>query len=239
VGPVTYDGDQLTRVLGTLAFDLQGHSDVESTLRFIVDGAVRLVPGARWAGISMINGGTIEARVPSAPVVETLDELQSTLNDGPCVEALSEHRTVLIDDMRTEQRWPLFAAAARDAGVASILSFQLFVRKNNFGALNLYASEPSIFGEESHLVGSVLAQHASVAMAASTTDRQLHAAIDSRDLIGQAKGLLMQRNGVTGQQAFKMLISVSQDQNMKLVEVARWLVETHEASSVPPPNSRP
>lgn len=234
---MSYDSDELTRVLGELAFDLQDHADVESTLRFIVDSAVRLVPGARWAGISMINGHTIEARVPSDPLVEHLDELQSTLNDGPCVEALSQHHTVLIDDMSSEQRWPRFAAAARTAGVASILSFQLFVRRNNFGALNLYAGEASIFREESHLIGSVLAQHASVAMAASTTDRQLHAAIDSRDLIGQAKGLLMQRNGVTGLHAFKMLLSVSQDQNMKLVEVARWLVETHEANALPPPDS--
>ena len=232
------DNDDLTRVLGTLAFDLQDQPDVEDTLEFIVAGAVRLVPGARWAGISMINGRTIEARVPSHPLVKTLDEMQSTLNEGPCVEALREHHTVLIDDMASDRRWPKFTAAAHEAGVGSILSFQLHVRKNNFGALNLYGSEPSVFDDESQFIGSVLAQHASVAMAASASARQLHAAIDSRDLIGQAKGLLMQRNGVTGLHAFKMILSVSQDKNIKLVDVARWLVETHDASAVPAPEPR-
>ena len=233
-----HDNDDLTRVLGTLAFDLQDQANVEDTLEFIVAGAIRLVPGARWAGISMINGHTIEARVPSHPLVKTLDEMQSTFNEGPCVETLREHHTVLIDDVASDRRWPRFTAAAHEAGVGSILSFQLHVRKNNFGALNLYGSEPFIFDVESQFIGRVLAQHASVAMAASTLDSQFHAAIDRRDLIGQAKGLLMERNGVTGLQAFKMLVSASQDNNVKLVDVARWLVETHDASAVSAPEPR-
>ena len=229
--------DGLTSLLGELAFDLQDRSDPESTLRFIVEGAVRLVPGANWAGISMINGCRVDARVPSDPLVAILDQLQSELNEGPCVEALRQHHTVRIDDMTTDPRWSRFTAAARRLGVASSLSFQLFVRKSNFGALNLYADQPFVFDEESQFVGSVLAQHASVAMAASEADGHWRTAIDSRDLIGQAKGLLMQRNGVTGLHAFTMLVTVSQQQNMKLVDVARWLVERHNSSAISAPRS--
>lgn len=97
------------------------------------------------------------------------------------------------------------------------------------GALNLYGGETNVFGDDSHLMGIVFAQHASVALAGASTESQFHRALDSRDVIGQAKGLLMQRNGVTGLHAFKMLVSASQETHEKLVDVARWLVDTHES----------
>jgi GAF domain-containing protein len=230
------DREELVRLLGRLAFDMQGLPDAESTLTLIVEGAVRLVPGARWAGISEITGKAVQARVPSDPIVATLDALQSELDEGPCVSALREHHTVLIDDMTAESRFPRFAAAALELGVRSMLSFQLFVRRENLGALNLYASEASVFDDESEVIGSVLAQHASVAMAASATDAQWRQAIDTRDVIGQAKGLLMQRNGVSGMHAFNMLVKVSQDGNMKLADIARWLVEQHESTAAAAPS---
>jgi len=230
-----YNNDELARALGRLAFDMQGLPDAESTLTSIVEGAVRLVPGARWAGISEIRGTIIEARVPSDPIVAKLDALQAELGEGPCMSALREHHTVLIDDMAAESRFPRFAAAALNLGVGSMLSFQLFVRNENFGALNLYASKASAYDDESEVIGSVLAQHASIAMAASTADAQWRLAIDTRDVIGQAKGLLMQRNGVSGMHAFNMLVKVSQDGNIKLVDVARWLVEQHESTAIPSP----
>ena len=109
-----------------------------------------------------------------------------------------------------------------------MLAFQLFVHSGTLGALNLYSGETNVFDEDSHLMGLVLAQHASVALAGANAESQFHRALDSRDVIGQAKGLLMQRNGVTGLHAFKMLVKASQDTSTKLVDVARWLVEMHE-----------
>lgn len=225
--------DELVRVFGDLAVTLEEQSDAEATLQAIVHSSVDLVPGARWAGISMIEGRRVLPRVPTDPLVADLDQLQTTLDEGPCLDALREHHTVQIDDMTTDTRWPRFARAATERGVGSSLSFQLFVHSGTLGALNLYGGETNVFGDDSRLMGIVLAQHASVALAGAAAQSQFHLALDTRDVIGQAKGLLMQRNGVTGLQAFKMLARASQDTNRKLVDVARWLVDTHE-SGLPP-----
>jgi hypothetical protein len=92
----------------------------------------------------MIRGKQVIAEVPTDPVVAELDKLQSELGDGPCLTALREHHTVLINDMSTDARWPQFAQRAAQLGVRSLLSFQLFVRSENLGALNLYGAEPGL-----------------------------------------------------------------------------------------------
>jgi GAF domain-containing protein len=141
---------------------------------------------------------------------------------------------VRIDDMSTETRWPEFNRQAKELGVHSLLSFQLFVRSKNLGALNLYAGEPGVFTDDSVEVGTILAQHAALAMAGATAENHFQSALASRDLIGQAKDILMVRNNLTGLQAFTMLTRASQETNLKLVDVARWLVAEHE-DRLPPP----
>jgi hypothetical protein len=138
--------------------------------------------------------------------------------------------------MRTETRWPSFAREAQQRGVLSSLSFQLFLRSENLGALNLYSDEPGAFSEESVLIGEVLAQHAAVAMIGVANVMQFRDALASRDLIGQAKGMVMQRQKLTGIQAFNLLIAASQETNIKLVDVARWLVAEHESHSEATPH---
>jgi ANTAR domain len=142
---------------------------------------------------------------------------------------LREHHTVQIDDMSTDTRWPRFARRATRLGVHSLLSFQLFVRSENLGTLNLYGDAADVFNDESLLVGGLLAQHAAVAMVGSAALTQFHAALASRDVIGQAKGILMHRDHLTGLQAFAVLTKASQETQVKLVEVARWLVDFHES----------
>jgi ANTAR domain len=109
------------------------------------------------------------------------------------------------------------------------LSFQLFVHSENLGALNLYGDQPGAFSEESVFVGGVLAQHAAVAMMGAANITHLRDALATRDIIGQAKGMLMQRQKLTGIQAFNLLVRASQESNIKLVDVARWLVAEHES----------
>lgn len=216
----------LAKALGDLAVEMQNQRDAESVLQTITDGAVHIAPGVRWAGISLIHGQVVEARVPSDPLVAKLDVLQSELGQGPCITALRQHRTVHIDDMSLDRRWPEFAEAAAAAGVHSSLSFQLFVREDNFGALNLYGGEAGVFDDESLLYGEVLAQHASVAMADSNAAETFDRALASRDIIGQAKGIIMERFDVDDIHAFSMLTRLSQTTNTKLVDVARRLVRT-------------
>ena len=219
----------LAQVLGDLAVQMQAQEGTADTLHAIVAAAANIVPGARWAGISLIQRHHVLPKAPSDPIVAKLDALQTELGDGPCLTALRERRTVLIENMATDTRWPEFAAQATALGVQSLLSFQLFVESENLGAMNLYGAQTDCFTDESIEVGTIVAQHAAIAMFGAAAESQFQTALASRDVIGQAKGLLMQRNKVTGVQAFAMLTQASADTNTKLVEVARWLVSEHES----------
>lgn len=216
----------LAQILGDLAVEMQDQHGTESTLKSIVKGAVTIVPGARWAGVSLIEGRRIEPRVPSDPIVAKLDNLQSELNEGPCLTALREHRTVLIDDMADEARWPRFCEAAIDLGARTLLSFQLNVVHHDLGALNLYGAEPGLFAADSIAIGEIVAQHASVALIGAAAETQFDAALHSRDVIGQAKGIIMERFKVDSNAAFSLLIKLSQESNIKIVDIARRLSST-------------
>jgi GAF domain-containing protein len=218
----------LAQLLGDLAIRIQDQADKQATLHAIVHGAVATVPGARWAGVSLIDGRRVRAEVPTDALVAELDQAQTELDEGPCLSALREKRTFHIEDMVSETRWPRFTELALRRGARSLLAFQLFVHSRNLGALNLYGDRAGGFTEESFVIGELFAQHASVALMGATTESQLRSAIASRDLIGQAKGLLMLRNDLDGLQAFHLLLRASQDTNMKLVEVAAGVVEEHE-----------
>jgi putative methionine-R-sulfoxide reductase with GAF domain len=228
--------NRLARTLGDLAVEMQAQKGSADTLHAILASATHVVSGARWAGISLINGKRVTAEASTDPIVGKLDELQNELGDGPCLTALRDQHTVHIADMSTETRWPQFARQARELGAHSQLSFHLFVRSDNLGALNLFGAEPDAFTEESIEAGTILAQHAAVAMTGATAEAQFNFALASRDIIGQAKGLLMEHHGLTGVQAFAMLTRASQDTQMKLVDVARSLVAEHESGEhVPEP----
>jgi transcriptional regulator with GAF, ATPase, and Fis domain len=220
---------ELAQVLGDLALELQDQTDIESTLQAIVDGAIEIVPGARWAGISLIKGREVQSRASSHQLVAELDKAQTSFNEGPCLSALRDHHTILIDDMAAETRWPRFTRTAADRGAQSLLAFQLFVRRETLGALNLYGGETEVFTEDSIFVGEVLAQHASVAFVGAAAESQFQSGLASRDMIGQAKGILMHREKLSSVQAFELLLRTSQHANIKLVEIARWVVDQHES----------
>lgn len=219
-------GELLAQVLGNFAVRMESQLDGEAVLQTITAGAVAIIPGVRWSGVSLVHGRVIEPRVPTDALVTKLDGLQSELNEGPCISALRESRTVHIADMSQHRRWPQFAEAALTLGVHSSLSFQLFVDEGTLGALNLYGDRPGAFDEDSFLSGEILAQHASVALAGSQASEQFDRALASRDVIGQAKGIIMERFDVDEVRAFALLTQLSQESNTKLVEIAKSVIET-------------
>ncbi|WP_421097034.1 GAF and ANTAR domain-containing protein [Rhodococcus sp. As11] len=119
----------------------------------------------------------------------------------------------------------MFTAAAVDAGVRSILSFRLYTHDVEAGALNLFSSEPNVFDEVSIHIGEVLAAHAALAFVSARRQMQLHSAIASRDLIGQAKGMLMERFAVDADRAFAMMVALSQESNVPVPTIASRIVE--------------
>ena len=166
-------------------------------------------------------------RDPSARAVpQRLDELQMRYHEGPCVEAAVDELIVRSDDLRTERRWPMYSAAAAALGVRSALSFKLYTSSQTAGALNLFALEPGAFDAEAETIGAVLAAHAAAAIIASRQSEQLESALSTRDRIGQAKGIIMERYNIDDVAAFDMLRRLSQDGNTKLTEIAERVIQT-------------
>jgi transcriptional regulator with GAF, ATPase, and Fis domain len=223
----------VARELSELARELQAETTNEALLKRIVQAAVSEVPGARYAGITLVTGKNVSTPAATDELVERIDQIQYETGQGPCLDAAARHATVRSDDLRAEARWPRFADQAAELGVLSMLSCQLYVEAENFGALNIYASETKAFGSDSESDGMLLAAHAALAMAAARTEAGLVAAMDSRDLIGQAKGILIERHKITGVEAFGLLVTSSQAVNRKLRDVAEHLVATGEVLTPP------
>lgn len=213
--------------LSELARDLQDENDVEATLGAMVHATLELVPGAAAASISVVEARrTIRPHAASSDLPATVDRLQEEHGQGPCLDAIYEERIVRVPDFGREQRWPAFAKAAAEAGASSSLSFQLWVEGDNLGALNIYGDHTHAFDAESEEIGLLVAAHAAVAFADARQIENLHEALATRDLIGQAKGILMERFKIPAQQAFLILATASSRSNLKLREVAEQLVST-------------
>jgi transcriptional regulator with GAF, ATPase, and Fis domain len=229
-------GADLARALDDAARGLleRGEEDgLEHTLDLVVRGAIETVPHVEQAGVSLVErGGRVASYAPSSNAVRELDQLQNELGEGPCVDAIWEQRRILIEDMaQATDRWPRYAAAAQERGVGSLMSFQLFAERGSAGALNLYASEPHVFDESTADAGRLFAAQAALVLHGAQRVQGLHVALESRDVIGQAKGILMERFGIDQARAFSMLVESSQHTNMKLVKVAEWLVAEVERGS--------
>jgi GAF domain-containing protein len=218
----------VARQLSELARRLQADLAPEALLRHIVDATVIEVPGAQYAGISQVSGKVFATTAASDELIERLDQLQYETGEGPGLDAARRHQTLRCDDLGTETRWPRFAPQAAKLGVRSVLSFQLFVRDESIGALSLYSARPAAFDSASESTGILLASHAALAMAAARTQAGLLTAMDSREIIGQAKGILMERYKIRGVEAFGLLVASSQAMNRKLRDVAEHLVATGE-----------
>ncbi len=222
-------GEELVAALSAAARELsKAERGTEmDTLSHIVSAAVQTVPGAEHAGVSLLHrDGAISSFTGSSEIVGEVDRLQSIHREGPCVTALWDEHTVVVDDLSAEaDRWPRFAPEAVTCGIASMLSFQLFTRQDTLGALNLYSTERKGFTADSQTLGGLFASHAAAALGDARHVSQLHEALTTRDAIGQAKGILMERFGIGEAEAFTMLIRSSQETNMKLADVARWLTD--------------
>jgi GAF domain-containing protein len=208
---------------------------VELTLQAIVDLAVATIEGCDFAGLFVLKAGRVTTPVNTAPVVAELDALQLDGHEGPCLDCMAQGTALYAEDLADDPRWPSFGPHACGAGVRSILALSLVGEGTAVGALNLYARFPLAFGAVDRARGLVLAGLAglalSVAEAREEEERRaenLRQALITRQLIGQAQGILMERERITAEQAFDVLRRASQHLNTKLREVAQELVDTGE-----------
>ena len=219
--------DTLARQLAEAARSLQGQSSPQQVLDGVVKLACALVPGAEEATITMVRKDRhCYSAAATSALASDFDVLQNETGQGPCLDAIWHQETVRVDDLTADQRWPVLGPRAAERGVRSMLCFQLFVHRNTLGALDLLARSTSAFTDESEHVGLLLASHAAIAAADAHHLENVTSALMSRDMIGQAKGILMERFKITSDQAFAVLAKVSQDSNRKVSSIAEELAST-------------
>ncbi|MBC7630385.1 GAF and ANTAR domain-containing protein [Aeromicrobium sp.] len=221
--------------------DLAGHlADIATVL--LAPGAVtaaeRIVSLASQTMDSCDDAGLCDAStqrshlVPSA-LMAALERLQTDVGQGPCADALGGLALVYVPDLLDDQRWPLFSPAAARLGMRSALAYRLQVEGETLGALQLYAHLPGAFNARERAQGLIFATYAALALTLAR-DRQaeesrienLQTALTSREIIGQAQGILMERERITADQAFQLLRLSSQHLNRKLRDVAQYIVDT-------------
>ncbi|MDP9181444.1 MAG: ANTAR domain-containing protein [Actinomycetota bacterium] len=215
--------------LADIARVLLSPGTVAQILTRVATYSVAVIDGCDEAGLCH---GAVGAVATSDLILE-LDALQDSLGEGPCVDALRGEYSIYVADLTAETPWPAFGPAAAAAGLRSALAYRLFVGDETLGALQLYARLPAAFNAIGRAQGLLFAAHAGMALDVARSQalergraENLQAAMASREIIGQAQGILMERERITADQAFELLRHASQHLNVKLRDVAQTLVDT-------------
>ncbi|MBV8966626.1 MAG: GAF and ANTAR domain-containing protein [Mycobacteriaceae bacterium] len=209
-------------------------SDAETVIAELAEHAASEIPGAHYAGVTVTtNRKRVDTPAATHPYPLLLDKIQQRHREGPCLESAWEKETVHIADLEHDFRWPKYRRdALAETPIRAIMAFQLFIADRAMGALNVYAETPNAFDEETEEVGLIFSTHMAVAWNAARRDEQLRRALASRDTIGQAKGMIMERYGISSIQAFDMLRKLSQDSNVPLTQIAHEIIgKSHPSAS--------
>ncbi|MCD2186923.1 ANTAR domain-containing protein [Actinomycetospora soli] len=220
----------LARAASELNAGISDRDDaLAATLTCITSLTERLAPlGRGCAGVLLCRRGRPETAGTADRFATELDALQVDLGQGPAVDVLGADGPVVVEvtDLATaDDRWPAFAPAARARGVAALLAVALVPRDRPLGAVTLYVRGDGRLPAGAAATVAAIAVPAAMALHAARRVAGLDQAVTSRDLIGQAKGVLMQRDHIGPDEAFGRLVAASQHTNLKLVDVARWLVD--------------
>lgn len=207
-------------------------ADSETVIAELAEHAAVEIPGAQYAGVTVTrNGKHIDTPAATHKWPLLLDEIQQRYGEGPCLTAAWEEKTVHLANMETDERFPRYARdVLAQTPIRSVIAFQLWIAGETMGALNVYAEKPNVFSAETREIGLVFAAHSSVAWNAARRDEQFKKALASRDVIGQAKGMLMERYGVNAIQAFDLLRKLSQDSNTPLIQISTELVAQQQST---------
>jgi len=233
IGPV--DAGEAFHELGLLVL---GEQSMESVLQKVAELAKSVVPGASEVSVTLVTGERASTAAFTGPLAVELDERQYERGYGPCLQAAATGEQVHVEDAATETRFGDYTTAAVQRGALSSLSTPIQLQQATSAALNIYSTAPGAFDEHSRQLAATFASYAAVALANmhlyDSTRRlavNLEAAIASRAVIDQAKGMLMSQRRCTGEQAFELLVAASQRTNRKLRDVAQDLVDS---ATLPP-----
>jgi transcriptional regulator with GAF, ATPase, and Fis domain len=218
---------EVAELVQALQEQQEQNADADTVLGELTQASVGAMPGAAHAGITLASrNGKVHTAAATSRYPALLDEIQQRHEEGPCLSAAWEHHVIRIDDMAHEKRWPAYCREAKETPIRSAVSYQLFADRNNMGALNFYAEAPHAFDEDAVEMGLILATHTALAWNMVQRDEQFRSALASRDIIGQAKGMIMERFKIDAVQAFELLKRLSQSSNTALATVSRQLAES-------------
>ena len=246
-GVPAVDNDVLSELANSVSEEvgiLFAAGGFDDTLKSLVDLAVATIVGCDYAGIMLLEGGIVTVPAHTDPIVVEIDLLQQRFGEGPCLDAIA-HRTVFYAaDLTTDPRWPSFSREAAASGIRSVLALPISA-DSQLGAVNLYAIFPAAFSVFDRANATMLTSMASIALSvANLHDDEARRTLDfqtalrSRETIGEALGILMERERISSDQSFAILRRASQHLNIKLREVALRLVETGEDPDTGPLRNR-
>ncbi|WP_457254285.1 ANTAR domain-containing protein [Pedococcus sp. P5_B7] len=204
---------------------------LDDTLQTIVEVACNSVPGFDQVGIATLaKEGVVETRAFTGDLVLRMDDIQYSLREGPCSAALQGTEEVSVSSLHREDRWPRYVPQARAAGVRSQMAVKLYLDHSALGGMNFYSTSSDEVTHDAQALARLFASHAAIALGHAHERRNLNEAIQTRKIIGEAIGILMERHAMNEDRAFAFLVRASSHANLKLRDVAQELVDERNLS---------
>jgi GAF domain-containing protein len=229
----------LAEALATAATQMSTRRPVDEVMQHLVNMVQRSLPGVDHAGISITHAdGSIDTIAATDDLVLKFDQLQYELDEGPCLTAIRDEGVVVVNHADRAQRWPRFTERATALGLRSQMGVRLYANEQTLGGLNLYATQVDEIDPEVIHMAQLFASHAALALGHARVEENLLQAMTTRQRIGVAVGIVMERYGLDEQRAFQYLARVSQNSNVKLREIADEVVDStneHQVLPLEPP----
>ena len=223
------DRPDIAEALAEAAREIDSQHDLPSTLDAIVHTAARSLPDIDHVGITIAHRiGDIETWAGTGPLVWELDALQHELAEGPSVHALTVDAVTTVNHLAHETRWPRYVPRAVERGLKAQMGLRLYVEDKTLGGLNLYSTRAEVIDPEVANMAVLFATHAALVLGRVRQEENLNTALQTRKLIGQAVGIVMERFMLGEAAAFAYLTRVSQHSNTRLRDVAEELVNQAE-----------
>jgi len=223
------DDQELTAALTHAAQTINQARTREETLQTIAETALLSIPSVEHVGVSVLDRtGHPVTKAATSDLVLELDKLQYTLNEGPCVDSLRGESLVTAPHILHDARWPRYVPPAVKLGLKSQLAVRLQIDADTVGGLNMYSTASADIDPQAPGIADLFATHAALALGKAQKVDELYQALRTREVIGQAVGILMHKYDLDTDTAFGFLVRTSSHSNTKVRDIAARMVQDHE-----------
>ncbi|MCW2817439.1 MAG: hypothetical protein JWR42_226 [Marmoricola sp.] len=213
---------------------------LEEVLDGLVHGATRVFPEVDHAAVRLTHRhGQIDNLALTGNLARELGELQEWLREGPTFDAIGGDDTVVLNGSGADDRWPRYTAAAAGLGLRAQMAVRLYRRTSTAATMTFASTSSLAFSPDTCAVAEVYAGHVGAVVSRAQSEDAWTTAVDSRQVIGQATGILMERHAIDADEAFSRLVKMSTTSNTKLREIARGMVSCHRSEHDPAPTTNP